>query len=99
MDSESSESQDNEGAVARYANYFEIGHNAAEFILDFGQAYSSSEERHMHMRIVTSPVCAIAFLRLLEKQFSDGKEYTEPSVRRYGIKAWVSKGNVKQLRY
>lgn len=57
----------NEGAAARYANYFEIGHNAAEFILDFGQAYSSSEERQMHTRIVTSPAYAIGLLRLLEK--------------------------------
>ena len=67
MDSESSERQGNEGVVGRYANYFEIGHNTAEFILDFGQAYSSSEERPMHTRIVTSPVYAKAFLRLLEK--------------------------------
>ncbi|MEK6784180.1 MAG: DUF3467 domain-containing protein [Nitrospirota bacterium] len=57
----------NEGAAARYANYFEIGHNAAEFILDFGQAYSSSEERQMHTRIVTSPLYAKALFRLLEK--------------------------------
>lgn len=67
MDAESSERQGNEGAAARYANYFEIGHNAAEFILDFGQAYSSSEERQMHTRIVTSPLYAKALLRLLEK--------------------------------
>lgn len=67
MDSEFLEGQGNEGIAARYANYFEIGHNAAEVILDFGQAYSSSEERQMHTRIVTSPAYAKALLRLLEK--------------------------------
>lgn len=67
MDAESSDVRSNEGLVARYTNYFEIGHNAAEFILDFGQAYSSSEGRQMHTRIVTSPLYAKALLRLLEK--------------------------------
>lgn len=67
MDAESSERQGDEEPAARYANYFEIGNNAAEFILDFGQAYSSSEERQMHTRIVTSPAYAKALLRLLEK--------------------------------
>ena len=42
---ESKEPQDHEEPIARYANYFEIGHNAAEFILDFGQAYSTAKER------------------------------------------------------
>lgn len=67
MDAESSEVGSNEGLAARYANYFEIGHNAAEFVLDFGQAYSQAEERQMHTRIVTSPPYAKALLRLLEK--------------------------------
>ncbi|MEQ1846156.1 MAG: DUF3467 domain-containing protein [Nitrospira sp.] len=67
MDSEVLDRPGNEGVSARYANYFEIGHNAAEFILDFGQAYSSSEERQMHTRIVTSPLYAKALLRLLDK--------------------------------
>lgn len=65
MDAESSDVRRNEGTAARYANYFEIGHNAAEFILDFGQAYSSSEKRQMHTRIVTSPAYVKALLRLL----------------------------------
>lgn len=67
MDAESSDVRSNKGLAARYANYFEIGHNAAEFILDIGQAYSPSEERQMHTRIVTSPLYAKALLQLLEK--------------------------------
>lgn len=39
----------------RYANYFEIGHNAFEFLVDFGQLYFEEPEGRMHTRIVTSP--------------------------------------------
>ena len=67
MDAEFLDQPVNERESARYANYFEIGHNAAEFILDFGQVYSQAEGRQMHTRIVTSPAYAIALLRLLEK--------------------------------
>lgn len=65
MDSESPDRRGNEGPAARYANYFEIGHNAGEFILDFGQAYSQTEGRQIHTRIVTSPAYTKALLRLL----------------------------------
>lgn len=67
MDSEPLDRRNNEGPAARYANYFEIGHNAAEFILDFGQAYSSVGEDKIHTRLITSPAFAKEFLRLLEK--------------------------------
>ena len=40
----------------RYANYFEVGHNAFEFYVDFGQYDPQSEKVQMHTRIVTSPV-------------------------------------------
>lgn len=66
MDSQSAERQGKEGLAARYANYFEIGHNAGEFILDFGQAYSSTAQRQVHTRIVTSPAYARALLHVLE---------------------------------
>jgi hypothetical protein len=42
----------------RYANYFEIGHNAFEFLLDFGQCYFEEPDSRMHTRIVTSPMFA-----------------------------------------
>ena len=42
----------------RYANYFEIGHNAFEFLLDFGQCYAEEPDGWMHTRIVTSPIFA-----------------------------------------
>ena len=46
----------------RYANYFRIGHNACEFVLDFGQVYEAEYvESKLHTRIVTSPVYAKSF--------------------------------------
>jgi hypothetical protein len=53
------------GPDAAYANFFKVGHNAVEFVLDFGQQYSSLEDPRLHTRIVTSPVYAKAFLSLL----------------------------------
>lgn len=42
---------------ARYANYCEVGHNAFEFVLDFGQAYGN-ERVSCHSRMVMSPAYA-----------------------------------------
>jgi len=42
----------------RYANYFQIGHNAVEFLLDFGQFYPESMGPQFHTRIITNPVYA-----------------------------------------
>lgn len=47
-----------------YANYFEIGHTAFEFVIDFGQRYGSLSTP-CHTRIVTSPVYAQALLETL----------------------------------
>jgi hypothetical protein len=49
----------------KYANYFEVGHNAYEFVIDFGQYYSESEEAELSTRIITSPVYAKIFLKIL----------------------------------
>ncbi len=50
----------------RYANYFKVGHNAFEFILDAGQFYPEGKEAQLHTRIVTSPVYAKALLKILQ---------------------------------
>ena len=47
-----------------YANYFEVGHTAFEFVLDFGQSYSGKSPA-CHTRIVTSPIYARALLATL----------------------------------
>jgi hypothetical protein len=50
---------------ARYTNYFEVGHNAYEFIVDFGQYQPSAEHVQMQTRIITGPVFAKLLHRLL----------------------------------
>ena len=41
-----------------YINYFEVGHNAFEFVLDFSQFCPESKEADLCARIITSPGCA-----------------------------------------
>ena len=49
----------------KYVNYFEVGHNAFEFVLDFGQSYAGNQEPQLHTRIITSPAYAKSFLETL----------------------------------
>ena len=49
----------------RYANYFNIGHNSAEFVLDFGQSYGEGDQARIHSRIVMSPVHSKILWRVL----------------------------------
>ena len=62
----------------RYANYFQVGHNAFEFVLEFGQLYRDGKVPAMHTRIVANPAYVKAFLRVLgdaldayERSFGD----------------------------
>jgi hypothetical protein len=49
----------------RYINYFEVGHNAVEFLLNFGQYYSDNQQARLHIRIITIPVYAKALFKTL----------------------------------
>jgi hypothetical protein len=63
------EHEDSHGAhdlEARYANYFKVGYNAFEFVLDFGQYYAGDEGTQLHTRIVTGPSYAKALLEFLQ---------------------------------
>ena len=51
--------------LACYANYFEVGHNAFEFLLDAGQVEPQSGQVQLLSRIATSPVHAKLLARLL----------------------------------
>jgi hypothetical protein len=53
-----------EDPEGRYANYFQIGFNTQEFVIDFGQQYLPDPER-IHTRIVTSPSSARTLVELL----------------------------------
>ena len=54
----------------RYANYFQVGYNAFEFLFDFGQFHRESTAAQFHTRIITSPVYALAFLETLRESIS-----------------------------
>ncbi len=51
----------------RYSNYFKVGHNAFEFLIDFGQFYPENGNAQLHTRIVTSPNYAKALLETLRE--------------------------------
>lgn len=67
----------------RYANYFKVGHNAFEFVLEFGQSYDEDENRPIHTRIVTGPVYAKRLLTTLQEAIRQheakfGRIFDEP---------------------
>ncbi len=63
----SERSEEHDGLEGRYANYFTVGHNAVEFLFDFGQFYPESERAQLHTRIITSPAYAKALLDTLRE--------------------------------
>jgi hypothetical protein len=50
----------------RYANYFAVGYNEHEFVIDFGQSYFDSDSPELCTRIVTGPAYAKALLKTLQ---------------------------------
>lgn len=71
MKDKSRESLAVEEPEARYANYFHVGHNAFEVMLEFGQYYEGASQPRMHTRIVAAPVYAKALLNLLESAIAE----------------------------
>ena len=67
MSHEGEDPQPPDPLIGRYANSFRVGHNAFEFLLDFGQASPDREEAQFHTRIITGPVYAKALLRILQE--------------------------------
>ena len=65
MDREKKLSQDAVQLEGRYANYFKVGYNAFEFVIDFSQLYTENREPKFHTRIITSPAYAKKLLKLL----------------------------------
>jgi Protein of unknown function (DUF3467) len=55
----------------RYANYFKIGHNAFELIIDCGQCYAEDQEAQLHTRIITSPGYGKALLNILRESLDE----------------------------
>jgi hypothetical protein len=58
----------------RYANFFKVGHNACEFVFEFGQSQGESGDTSIHTRIVTAPGYAKAFVETLCKSIAKHEE-------------------------
>jgi hypothetical protein len=65
---EHSRHHDQEG---RYANSFNVGFNALEFVIEFAQLYEESTEPIVHTRIITSPHYAKGLVDLLGVAIAD----------------------------
>ena len=59
--------RENNKLEGQYANYFKVGHNAFEFVIDFGQYYPGTDQAELCSRIVTSPVYAMSLLNVLSE--------------------------------
>jgi hypothetical protein len=71
MADESSTGDLGEGTEARYANFFNVGHNAFEVIFEFGQFYEGEGQARLQTRIVTSPTYAKRLLVLLQDSLEE----------------------------
>ena len=49
----------------RSANHFEMAYTKFEFLLDFGQAYDTSERPLLHTRIIMTPSSAKTLSKML----------------------------------
>jgi len=77
------ESADGRQLEGRYANYVEVGSNAFEFLLDFGQVYSNSENTLFHTRIVIAPSFAKKFMRVLKTNIAKHEKIFGDVCREY----------------
>lgn len=59
---------------ARYSNYAEIGHNASEFVFDFGQVWFNGVPAGVYVRVVTSPDTAQRLYELLYQALSQYRD-------------------------
>jgi len=52
---------------SRYTNYFQVGHNSSEVLIDCGCFYETDYAASIHTRVATTPVYAKALLETLAK--------------------------------
>ena len=74
MSGENKDVQDNGQPNGRYANHFKVGHNAFEFVLDFGQNYAQAEPALLHTRIITTPAFAKIFSALIQESIDQHEQ-------------------------
>jgi len=70
--------KEGEEPEGRYANYFKVGHNAFEFVLDFGQFYAENNEAKLFARIVTNPISAKNLIEVLQESVEQYEQIHGP---------------------
>jgi hypothetical protein len=55
----------------RYANYFKLGFDRDQFVLDFGQSFSEDVNPCYYVRIVTNPAYAEVLRQMLSKSLQE----------------------------
>ena len=70
MPNQSPDQLRNDEIEGRYSNYFLVGHNAFEFVIDFGQMYTGMQEC-IHTRIITTPTYAKELLKTLREALDE----------------------------
>jgi hypothetical protein len=58
----------------RYANFFKVGHNAYEIVIEFGQLYKTERTPRIHGRVITSPAYARELLATLQQALHEYQE-------------------------
>ena len=71
VDTHENDESGDEAATGAYANYFEVGHNPAEFLLVFGQLFPPAKRVRCHTRIVATPTHAKILSRMLWQSVGD----------------------------
>jgi hypothetical protein len=62
----------------RFANYFKVGYNAFEFLIDYGQYFPDTEDTAFHTRIITNPLAAINLMETLRDSLVQYEEIYGP---------------------
>jgi hypothetical protein len=82
MPSENDASERSRRPEGKYANYFVVGYNANEFVMDFGQDHGEGDTL-FHTRIITNPAYVQVFVHLLSASIEEWqKQYAAQSEER-----------------
>ena len=68
----------------KYANYFKVGHNAFEFVIDFGQYYPETDEAELYTRVITNPPYAKALLKILQDSIDSLRNHSQKVIHYVG---------------
>jgi hypothetical protein len=67
-----------DGPEAHYSNYFQVGFNAFEVIVEFGQHHEGAKQPRIHTRIVAAPPYAQVLMGLLKNALAEYEQKFGP---------------------